>query len=378
MPTAIDELVAGIHDTPLKVVLAVSGGGATAIARLLDVPGASRTVLEATVPYASTALADCLGGPPDQACSAETARRMAMAAFRRACSLRQDDSPVAGIACTASLATDSPKKGGHRAHLALQSEAVTACWSLGLTKGARSRAEEEQIVMSLVLNMVAEASGIERRLPVGLLPGESVDRSRLAAPQPWQDLLMGRVDAICHGGPPQRPETPVQAVFPGAFNPLHAGHRGMAAVAEEMLGAAVDFELSILNVDKPPLDYLEIGRRVGQFDPQQAVWLTRLPTFEAKSRQFPQATFVVGTDTLRRITELRYYGKSEATRREALERIASQGCRFLVFARAEAGRLLTLSDLDLPEPLRSICREVPPERFREDVSSTAIREAGGW
>jgi hypothetical protein len=37
-----------------------------------------------------------------------------------------------------------------------------------------------------------------------------------------------------------------------------------------------------------------------------------------------------------------------------------------------------LSDLDLPEPLKRICREVPAETFREDVSSTAIRKSGAW
>ena len=30
---------------------------------------------------------------------------------------------------------------------------------------------------------------------------------------------------------------------------------------------------------------------------------------------------------------------------------------------------------DLPEPLARICREIPEERFREDISSTEIRQA---
>ena len=37
-----------------------------------------------------------------------------------------------------------------------------------------------------------------------------------------------------------------------------------------------------------------------------------------------------------------------------------------------------LADLDLPDELRALCREVPPEVFREDVSSTGIRQAGEW
>jgi len=39
---------------------------------------------------------------------------------------------------------------------------------------------------------------------------------------------------------------------------------------------------------------------------------------------------------------------------------------------------IRLADLDLPDSLRALCREVPPEVFREDVSSTAIRQSGAW
>ena len=59
----------------------------------------------------------------------------------------------------------------------------------------------------------------------------------------------------------------------------------------------------------------------------------------------------------------------------AIERIAGRGCRFLVFGRDLGAGFVRLADLDLPDPLRPICREVPPEVFREDVSSTEIRKA---
>ena len=43
-------------------VLAVTGGGVASLTWLLTVPGASRTVLEASVPYAESALADLIAG----------------------------------------------------------------------------------------------------------------------------------------------------------------------------------------------------------------------------------------------------------------------------------------------------------------------------
>jgi hypothetical protein len=61
-----------------------------------------------------------------------------------------------------------------------------------------------------------------------------------------------------------------------------------------------------------------------------------------------------------------------------VERIAGRGCRFLVFGRDLGVGFLRLGDLDLPASLRALCREVPPEVFREEISSTAIRKSGAW
>lgn len=86
---AIDALVSGIHAQRQQFVLAVTGGGSGAIARLLAVPGGSGTLLEAIVPYSAESLADFLHARPEHFCSAATARSMAMAAFTRARQLQQ-------------------------------------------------------------------------------------------------------------------------------------------------------------------------------------------------------------------------------------------------------------------------------------------------
>ena len=59
---AILDVVARIHDTPEQAVLAVAGAGNYALAWLLGVGGASRTVLETRVPYGFLAMTDLLGG----------------------------------------------------------------------------------------------------------------------------------------------------------------------------------------------------------------------------------------------------------------------------------------------------------------------------
>jgi len=113
---------------------------------------------------------------------------------------------------------------------------------------------------------------------------------------------------------------------------------------------------------------------VGQFAPEQVVWLTRAATFKEKSARFPGVTFVVGVDTLRRIADPRYHGNDPAAWLAAMERIAARGCRFLVFGREREGRFVGLADLGLQPPLRDLCQQVPAEEFREDISSTALRK----
>jgi hypothetical protein len=368
-----DQLVQQIHDSPTRIVLAATGGGSRAIADLLEVPGGSRTLLEAVIPYSAPAMAAFLGGRPDEFCSAATARAMAMTAFHRARRYEAPGAERAGVACAASLATDRPKRGPHRVHAALQTAAMTAAWWLQLHKDRRTRAEEERLVGRLLLNVIAEACGVESRLPLDLLEGEHVEATRTLAPQPWQDLLLGKAEIVRLGKGVDRAE----AIFPGAFNPLHDGHRRIIQLAQEILLQPVAAEMSIVNVDKPPLDYAEIERRLGQFSAEQPVYLTRAATFEEKSRLFPGATFVIGADTLRRITVPRYYGENLAACQGAVEGIVERGCRFLVFGRDLGTGFVRLADLDLPEPLRAICREVPLEVFREDVSSTALRQSDG-
>jgi len=369
---SVEQLVQRIHDAPGRIVLVVAGGGSQAIGQLVEVPGASRTLLEAIVPYSEPAMIGWLGGRPEKFCSSQTARAMAMAAFHRARGYDSRRPSIAGVACTAGLATDRPKRGPHRAHVAVQTASRTLTRSLKLEKDRRSRAEEERLVCRLILNVVAEACGVGQQLELDLLETEYVEKSEAVALPQWQDLLLGKVDLVVQGGKSS------EAIFPGAFNPLHIGHRRMVEIAQETLGAAVAMEISILNVDKPPLDYYEIERRMGQFAEDQTVWLTRADTFEEKSRLFPRTTFIVGVDTLRRIADPRYYGGDAAACLAALERIAGRGCRFLVFGRDFGTGFARLSDLDLPEVLRAVCQEVPAEKFREDISSTEIRRSGAW
>src|SRR5262245_36306567 len=135
-------LIDSLYRSPYRCVVAVTGGGATAIGSLLSVPGASRTILEAIVPYHEQAFAEWLGRRPDQFCSAETTVAMARRAREHGQWLAPGE-PVIGLGCTASLATDRPKRGEHRLHVSTDAGEWFTTLSLVLEKGSRDRAGEE-------------------------------------------------------------------------------------------------------------------------------------------------------------------------------------------------------------------------------------------
>jgi nicotinamide mononucleotide (NMN) deamidase PncC len=377
MDASLRRLIEALHAGPYRYVLAATGGATGAIAALLSVPGGSRTILEAVVPYHEQALADFLGRKPEQSCSTATARAMAERACDRARWLVCGDA-VAGAGCTASLATDRPKRGEHRFHLAVHTDRHTVIRSLTLLKDARDRAGEEAVLDAVLLNALAEAFGLSERLDVPLLPGEEPQGELRAEPGTLAALFRGDVDAVCveSDGRAWSAALKPQLIVPGAFNPIHAGHWALAEIGAKLTGLAPAFELSVTNVDKPALGPEEVRRRVAQFAWRASVWLTRAPTFAEKSRLFPGATFVVGADTAERIIAPRYYGDSDEQMQRALQEILERGCRFLVAGRSGPdGSFVELHHLTIPGPYVDLFTPIPATLFRFDASSTAIRRA---
>lgn len=359
------KLIKQIHDSPYKMILAITGGGSASISELLKVPGASASILEAIVPYHHNSLGDFIGTRVDQSCNPETARKLAMASYKRARHLSEQGSSMnlLGLGCTAALTTNRARRGSVRACLAIQSNRETRESILLFGEAEGDREKEEELVSQFILHNLALACHIQIGKDDSTLTQEC---SITTAPDNWPDLLGLRLVSTLA-------DTAGKPIFPGAFNPFHQGHRQMIKVAGEKLKQNVFLEVCVNNIDKLPLDYVEMKQRENQLSGEHPLIFTNAPTFVEKSMLFPGSTFVVGTDTVKRIADLKYYGETSRLD-HAMTTLKENNIRFLVFGRDTISGLETLEHLNLPDTLRELCASVPEEEFRNDISSTKLRQ----
>ena len=180
--------------------------------------------------------------------------------------------------------------------------------------------------------------------------------------------------AICVAGTePLAPPGP-KCIFPGSFNPIHAAHLEMARHASERLSIPVWHEISIENVEKETLDWAAVQLRMAQgfsHEGSAGLILTKAPTFESKSKLFPNSTFAVGADTIKRVNELRFY-ENQSHLEAVLASIKYQRCNFMVFGRSINNEFFS-SDLDLHPALRELCQFIERSDFDVDISSRQLR-----
>ena len=371
------DLVMKIHATPHKVVLAITGGGAEAIGELLRHGQGSNTLLEAVVPYDQKSFEKFVRGKPDKHCSMDAANDLAMAAWLRAKELAGEEdaanadvpTPLLGVGVTCSLTKDNEREGRqHHAYVAIQDDDGTYNYEVDLTDKVRTRNEQESLVARCIIQGLATTCGVKVTGITNFANGVSYGMSR-----DYIEVAKGHLDVA-----PEYVDRWDRVIFSGSFNPMHEQHEQIAAYVAKKTGKKVDLEVCIRNVDKPALSHAVIARRRDHLIEKmyEKPWagdllFTSLPTFLAKCKAFPNATFVMGWDTFVRLGDPKY-----ADLNEVVETFKRRGTKFVVFHRIVNGvsSAEAASTLIYP-PLLEFVEIIPPAELPlVEISSSIIRK----
>lgn len=369
-PLSITEVIKAINATKYKSYITVTGGGTSFIGDYLSISGGSKTILGFFVPYTQQLFDEFIGKAPEKYVSEETARKLAMASYEKASKLVDRDIAI-GIGATVSLRTDNEREGRmHRIYVAAQTMTHTISYSVEL-KMNRSRAEEERIVREIILEILARTAGINYNCEFSLDEEEKSSYIEFLASSEFYkvannfeplELVRGIIHEDAEG----------LNIFCGSFAPWHFGHKAIFDLATDILGTKPVLEISIANVDKPSLDYLEIEKRVNALDTFD-VLLTNQPRLINKIKTIHEAypekklTFILGHDTWQRFLHPKYDGSQEEIN-AAVDFIKSIDVKFLVFSRNGEG-----AGAEHPAEFRRIV-DYRAESFDMPISSTEIRK----
>jgi len=437
IPAEVRSVIERLFEKAPKVCIIGTGSGGALFGWLLAIPGCSSTILNIEVPYSMAASAELLP-EISQFCAMNVAVDLSKKAYEKAaklmmleaCSSGRHDScirelgghRVIGLGLTAAVASSRPKRGKHRCFIASYTpEQGTVTYELELYKGeigvdglpvnpVRDRAGEDQVVSRLALRALAFAADIE--IPAAFLDevlclegGQEV----IPVPTPMDDRdVLGQLYNPA-GSVSSVLQVPVMAtavetarfgdihmfpketlIYPGSFNPPHSGHFGFARKAQDFCQQyfqqtpSVVFEITFKNADKPPIAKEELERRLmlGVTETLEGSWnvvATKASLFIDKARLFPNCTFLIGADTLERLLDVKYYNNSELEMVSALTEINVLGCKFIVAGRIKGDSFVTgdtiLSAANLPPKIHRMFFNFSEVDFRDDNSSTALREA---
>lgn len=360
----MDARVRSLHEfAPLHISLVCLGAGAGIQDLLWAPPGASAIIASCDFPYDDDSIGEYLGFDPPRFCCSETAVDLAMEAYRRAWRWDQEGEAI-GVGLTAVAATHEKHRGDHRVHVGVFGERKGFVFSGILPKeaGESARREDGNAANELGLNAILTYLGMPQQAPDRFIHLQmdgmaGVDNAALQA-RPF-------FGANGRRGQP----APAAALFPGAFNPPHKGHFGIAA-AVARLGYEPVFEVTMDLPHKDPLQPHEALQRVKQLRGHD-VWLSSgMPLYADKAKQW-QGPIVLGVDAFTRMLDPAWCNDPTALLLEMFD----HGARFLLAGRQlpDASGWLKPEDVVkdcVPVELQGMIECLPG---RWDVSSSEVR-----
>lgn len=352
-----------LKEAGVSVHLICTGAGAGLQDTLWNIPGASSFLSGAAFPYSPAETDRLIGFTPKQYCSEDTAIDLASQAYMRAFSFG-GKKPV-GLGLTASVTSDRPHRGDHRVHICVITDTAVLGYSTVIQKHAegdpQARYRDGCLCNGLSYILLMEA--IFGSMPE--LKAEGADWTQKAVERFYAHPYFTTEGQRLVGAPKRK------VLMPGAYNPPHEGHHGVAAAVEAVADLPVIYTVTADNPHKGQLSVQDLLKRARMLRGKNRLFTRGDPLYIDKARMFLDTPIAMGADALERMLDPKW-GADPA---KMLYEFAQLGTRFYVSARPVNGRVLTLGEVLSATPydadlLSELFFEVPGVW---DASSTEVR-----
>jgi nicotinic acid mononucleotide adenylyltransferase/nicotinamide mononucleotide (NMN) deamidase PncC len=288
----------------INIHIIATGAGAGIQQKLWEIPGASSYLSGASFPYSKEEQEDLLGFMPENFCSEEAAIDLASAAYMKA--FRFGGKAPVGIGVTANVTSSKLHHGDHRLHACIITDNKVLSWKHTIKKGVDGqeivqRFWDGELVDLSGSHMLSEAfEDVVYNTSNGSLPQlQTKDNSELARSRffirPFFAANGKRLNKFPNGK--------IWAIMPGAYNPPHSGHMGIANEILEGLGHKVVFEITAEPPHKDFLSVQELLKRAKLLHGYDRFFTQKLPFYIDKARAFPGLPIVLGADAMLRMLE---------------------------------------------------------------------------
>jgi nicotinic acid mononucleotide adenylyltransferase len=348
-----------------RLYVVATGAGAGIQQALWSVPGCSSFLVGASFPYDPRQTEEFLGFKPEKSfCSAETAIDLSMAAYMRACGedLLLDKQSI-GLGLTASVATLKSHRGEHRVYASVTTK--DKVWLSELILPKPSTDEQDISAIRIRDGNLADELGLNLLYSVLDIQTDSnkEDVTDLARTRFFMHPFFDNDGGRRYEGAPKGHKI----LFPGAFNPPHAGHFFNAKNAG---GNDTIFNITANPPHKEELTLGEMLQRACFLKGHKVLFTRDDPYYLDKAKNFPGCNFVIGADALIRLLDQKWYDRPV---RDILVEFNRLGTIFLVGERNGEGLEKIIMDGRLPRYHSNIFSSLPTSPY-SNLSSTQIRE----
>jgi nicotinamide mononucleotide (NMN) deamidase PncC len=369
------DLLVKLKDAGVSIHVIATGAGTEVQERLWCVPGSSAYLSGCSFPYAQEEQEELLGFTPEHFCSEEAAVDLASTAYMRA--YRFGGKAPVGVGVTASVTSDKNHRGQHRVFICIMTDTGVHTSHLPLLKKTFTaddpysnefewrcceRQTDDYMCNEKVMQCLFQALNI----------GDATSTSWRDATALAQASFWNRPFFTADGKRHQKLFNKRCALMPGAYNPPHEGHYGMADSYERQCGGHTVFTVTTNPPHKSKMTVQDCLKRAKLLGGKNRIFTMNDPYYIDKARLFPGTPILIGADAFLRMFDPKWGQDLDVVTNE----FSKLGTHFYVCGREVDGKFMRLHDVlkalsfDLQFRWSDLVSEI---EGRWDVSSTVIR-----